>query len=146
MSADLLLGPAPAYDLVVVDGQLQLTASEAQLIAQRLAIRLLTWRGEWFANALYGMDYLSNVLGAPRDETLLAEAFRPALAAELDTIVSLTAAISARGLTLSFSGYANGLAVTGSVGVVTADEVAPFGLVVTGIQVVVNGVPVVVSP
>lgn len=139
----------PTNDLTVVDGQLQFTTSEAQRIAQRLTIRLLTFHSEWFANSNFGVDYFANVLGAPADATLLAEAFRPALSTELDTITSITVTFTDRGMTLRFAGFSNGLSVTGSAGINTSTgDGLPVdgGLVVNGIQITVNGIPVVVHP
>jgi len=137
--SDLLLGP---YDVVIVDGQLLFTASQGARIAQRLAQRLLTFTGEWFANANYGVDYITNVFGAPADETLLAEAFRPALSTELETIVSITATVQNRGLSVRFVGVAPaGESVTGSALITTVDG----GVVVSGIQITVDGVPVVIA-
>ena len=137
--SDLLLGPA--YDVVIVDGQLLFTATEGARIAQRLAQRLLTFTGEWFANANYGVAYITNVFGAPADETLLAEAFRPALSTELETIISITATVQNRGLSLRFIGVApSGETVAGSALITTIEG----GVVVDGIQITVDGVPVVI--
>ena len=55
---DLLIDEA-THDLVIDQGFLAYT-TDLELIRQRLEITLKAYKGEWFANALYGVPYLEN--------------------------------------------------------------------------------------
>lgn len=60
---DLLLNEA--HDIVWVNGPLlkeQTTQTRVDVVAQRLLIRLSTWREEWFLDTSYGVPYWS-ILG-----------------------------------------------------------------------------------
>lgn len=56
---DLYINPTTG-DLDFTGKQLRLTANNAELTRQRVAITLNTYKGEWFYNILEGIPYLEN--------------------------------------------------------------------------------------
>ena len=71
---DLLLGAGG--DLSVSNGQLALTDSFSTHAAQRIAIRLRMFMGEWFLDTNAGTPYFQQILSAPPDMSTLANVFR----------------------------------------------------------------------
>lgn len=62
---DLLLDPT-SWDIVWNNGPLTkefTTQPLTQTVAQRLKIRLLSFRGDWFINTAYGIPYFQSILG-----------------------------------------------------------------------------------
>lgn len=51
------------HDLVFVNGECPTTDGRSDNVAQRLYIRLRTFRSEWFLNVDYGVPWLENILG-----------------------------------------------------------------------------------
>lgn len=58
---DLLMDIDEARDLVFVNGGCPVTTFPVQTVAQRLFIRLRTFRGEWFYNTIYGVPYFQRI-------------------------------------------------------------------------------------
>lgn len=62
---DLLLNPT-SWDVVWNNGPLTkefTTQPLTQTVGQRLKIRLLSFRGDWFINTTYGVPYWESILG-----------------------------------------------------------------------------------
>jgi len=51
--------------------QSQLTTSTSENLAQRLLIRLRTFRGEWFLDENLGIDYFGQILGKNRNKATI---------------------------------------------------------------------------
>ena len=61
---DLLLKrDGKVHDLVFVNGACPTTSGRADAAAQRLYIRLRSFKGEWFLNEEHGVPWLEEVLG-----------------------------------------------------------------------------------
>ena len=58
---DLLMDIDNARDLVFLNGQCPVTTYPVQAVAQRLFIRLRTFKGEWFYNTIYGVPYFQRI-------------------------------------------------------------------------------------
>ena len=50
------------HDLEILNGDLVIISEVADATAQRLKIRLLFFKGEWFLNTTYGIPYFQRVL------------------------------------------------------------------------------------
>lgn len=55
-------------DLVITDKDLVFTTTEQESLRQRLSIRLLTYKGEWFLNESYGIPYMQEIIGITRSK------------------------------------------------------------------------------
>ncbi len=63
MSQDFYINP-DTHDIDLVDGtQLRLCEDKRELIRQKLEIRLLKIRGEWYINLLDGVPYFESIFG-----------------------------------------------------------------------------------
>lgn len=51
------------HDNVFVNGQCPVVTDPVERVMQRLKIKLLTFKGEWFHNTEYGVPYWQEVLG-----------------------------------------------------------------------------------
>lgn len=58
---DLLMDIDSRKDLVFENGKCPVTSFPVQTVAQRLFIRLRTFKGEWFYNTLYGVPYFQRI-------------------------------------------------------------------------------------
>lgn len=58
---DLLMDIGSTRDLVFVNGACPTTDFPVGVVAQRLYIKLRTFRGEWFANTVYGIPYFQRI-------------------------------------------------------------------------------------
>ena len=58
---DLLMDIDDARDLVFQNGNCPVTSFPVQAVAQRLFIRLRTFKGEWFYNTVYGVPYFQRI-------------------------------------------------------------------------------------
>lgn len=56
---DLYMNPE-THDLDLTDNTFRLTETDIELTRQRVDITLNAYRGEWFANILYGVPYIIN--------------------------------------------------------------------------------------
>ena len=59
MSRDILLNSGNEFE--IKEGDLALTSTTAEAVAQRIRIRLQTFRGEWFLNTRYGVPYFQRI-------------------------------------------------------------------------------------
>ena len=50
-------------DLLFINGACPVVSERAEVVAQRLTIRLRTFYQEWFMNVEYGVPYLERILG-----------------------------------------------------------------------------------
>lgn len=66
------------HDNVFVNGSCPVVTDPVERVMQRLKIKLLTFKGEWFQNTEYGVPYWQEVLGKKvsksRVDTILQEA------------------------------------------------------------------------
>lgn len=74
---DIALGTA-THDLAIAGRDIRLT-SGAEQVAQRMKIRLLLFRGEWFLDVRAGIPYYQQVLRKGIDVNAIASLFRRAL-------------------------------------------------------------------
>ena len=95
-------------DVQLIDGDLPARPTYidgADLVAQRIAIRLQTWRGEWLLDAAQGIDYLSLLEQKPVDTDAVGDLFRAEIlgVSGVDRVEDLTVTfdIDARRLSLS---------------------------------------------
>lgn len=51
------------HDLVFVNGDCPVTNGRSDSVAQRIYLRLRTFRGEWFLSENYGVPWLERILG-----------------------------------------------------------------------------------
>jgi len=58
---DLLMDIDGTRDLIFTNGKCPVTTFPVQAVAQRLFIRLRTFKGEWFFNTTYGVPYFQRV-------------------------------------------------------------------------------------
>lgn len=66
-------------DLQLVNGQLVLTATLAEVVAQRLRIRFQFFKGEWFANPDEGFPFFQDVFVKAPDLGRITDLFRDAI-------------------------------------------------------------------
>lgn len=62
-------------DLSIVDGSLE-TIKGVDEAGQRIRDRLLTFRGEWFLNLAYGVDYIGKIMVKNARTGIVAAHFR----------------------------------------------------------------------
>ncbi|MEL6348039.1 MAG: hypothetical protein AAFV53_33335 [Myxococcota bacterium] len=93
-----------------------------ELIAQKIRIRLLTWRGEWLLNQEDGIDYLSLSEQKPPDTEAIADLLRA-------EILGVDGVVDIDGFTVTFTGER--LSASGTVriaeDVLSLSAVIPFG-------------------
>lgn len=75
-----------------------------QTVAQRLKIRLLTFRGEWFLNTEYGPPYWQRILGQKPTKSALDQIFQEEILAEngVKEIVEFNSTFQTRAYSASF--------------------------------------------
>lgn len=66
-------------DIALVGNTPVLIKDNAQLVRQRLQIRLNTFLEEWFYNSEVGVPYFENVLKKPYNKALVESTFRSAI-------------------------------------------------------------------
>lgn len=94
------------------DGDLEVTLGSARMVtgtealAQRLSIRLKTFRGDWFLNVLEGVPYHDFVLRKRTTAAVRREVFRKTIATTrgVQQIVSLNVELDQRTRALQVSG------------------------------------------
>jgi hypothetical protein len=90
---------------LVFDGQLKLTASLTECVAQRLTIRLKTHVDSWWLDLDYGVDYFEDVFGKGKSKTGLDALFRSIITQDeyVESIKSFTSSIVGRNYSCSFA-------------------------------------------
>lgn len=102
---DLLLDTNTG-DIVFVNGQCPVTQLQADVVAQRLRIKLYTFYGEWFLNRTIGVPYIQQIFGKVRSKPTIDLIFQGIISADpgVIEIISFTSSISPqRGYTMTFS-------------------------------------------
>lgn len=72
---DILLDES-THDAVFINGQTPVTNGVADALKQRLKIKFLTFKGEWFLNTNYGTPYFQQVFGKGRSKGVIDLLFR----------------------------------------------------------------------
>lgn len=102
---DLLLDTTSG-DLVFINGQCPVTQLQADVVAQRLRIKLYTFYGEWFLNTTIGVPYIQQIFGKVRSKPTVDLIFQGLIAADpgVIEILSFTSEITgSRGYSMTFS-------------------------------------------
>lgn len=84
---DILLDET-THDAVFVNGETPVTNGVADGLKQRLKIKLLTFKGEWFLNTNYGTPYFQQIFGKRRSKSSVDIIFRE-LIQEDDDVLSI---------------------------------------------------------
>ena len=82
---DILLSEGE-HDAVFVNGETPVTASIDDGLKQRLKIKLLTFRGEWFLNTRYGTPYYQQIFGKGRSKAVVDSVFRDLIREDQDVV------------------------------------------------------------
>jgi len=84
------------HDLAFDGYDLTLTTTESESLAQRLIIKLRTFRGEWFLNVDEGISYYESILGKNRAKETIDLIFKNAILSEPEVvnIISFESSIS----------------------------------------------------
>lgn len=102
---DILLDEA-THDAIFVNGETPVTNGIAGSLKQRLKIKLLTFKGEWFLNTNYGTPYFQQIFGKRRSKSSVDIIFRELIQDDNDvlSIVRFDSSLSAkRTYSLSFT-------------------------------------------
>lgn len=73
--ADLKLNLSD-HDIALVDGDFDVTETEAESLQQRLKIKLLTFKGEWYLNTQEGVPYFQSIFGKNRAKESIDAIFK----------------------------------------------------------------------
>lgn len=111
-------------DAVFINGPLTnegITTNPADVVAQRLRIRLQTFRGEWFLNTEYGVSYWQRILSKKVSKTSVDRIFQEQILSErgVREIVSFSSTFQNRQYDMSFRVRALDGSVTESITVNT---------------------------
>lgn len=82
--ADLLL--SEAHDLIYINGDNPVTYESRVSVAQRLKIKLQTFKGEWFLDTTYGMPYFQTILQRGVSKLTIDTLYQEAILEEPDVI------------------------------------------------------------
>lgn len=74
------------HDLEFTDNDLRLTETESESLAQRLKIKLLTFRGEWFLNTQEGIPYYQRIFRKNTPKETIDAVFKQAILSEPEVI------------------------------------------------------------
>lgn len=85
---DILLDEQ-THDAVFINGQAPLTKGVDDALKQRLKIKLLTFKGEWFLNTKYGTPYFQQIFGKGRSKGSIDLIFRQLIEEDEDVITLL---------------------------------------------------------
>lgn len=102
---DILLDEE-THDVIFQNGSTPVTENIADGLKQRLKIKLLTFKGEWFLNTNYGTPYFQEIFGKGRSKGSIDIIFRQLLSEDEDvlSIVRFSSTLSNdRTYTLSFA-------------------------------------------
>ena len=81
---DLLL--TDKHDIDFVNGKVPTTSNLPQSVAQRLKVKLSTFRGEWFGDTAVGIDYFGSVFGKRRRKETVDLIMQTAILEDPDVI------------------------------------------------------------
>lgn len=82
---DILLDET-SHDAVFVNGATPVTENIADGLKQRLKIKLLTFKGEWFLDTNEGTPYFQQILGKRRSKSTVDIIFREIIQNDSDVI------------------------------------------------------------
>lgn len=102
---DILLDEV-THDAIFVNGETPVTDGISDSLKQRLKIKLLTFKGEWFLNTNYGTPYFQQIFGKRRSKASIDIIFRELIQEDEDVIniIKFESSLSGdRTYTLSFS-------------------------------------------
>lgn len=102
---DLLLDTNTG-DLIFQNGQCPVTQLQADIVAQRLRIKLYTFYGEWFLDETIGVPYIQQIFAKVSRKSTIDLIFQGIISADpgVIEILSFTSEISPqRGYTMTFS-------------------------------------------
>lgn len=102
---DLLLNKDTG-DLVFTNGSCPVTQLQADVVAQRLRIKLYTFYGEWFLNDTVGVPYIQQIFTKVKKKSTVDLIFQGIISADPGVIEILTfqSEVSPqRGYTMTFS-------------------------------------------
>tara|TARA_R100000656_G_scaffold119768_1_gene93780 strand:+ start:3371 stop:3742 length:372 start_codon:yes stop_codon:yes gene_type:complete len=99
---DLLLDPV-THDIIYQNGKTLVTQSKADVVAQRLKIKLNTFLGEWFLDLDVGIPYFQQILNKVRNKSTIDAIFQRAILEDPDVIemISYTSDLNGRSRTFS---------------------------------------------
>lgn len=86
---DILLDET-THDAIFVNGDTPTTESISNGLKQRLKIKLLTFRGEWFLDTNYGTPYFQQIFGKRRSKQSVDLIFRQLIEEDQDVESILT--------------------------------------------------------
>lgn len=101
---DILLDEA-THDIVFLnDGNTPVTVDVSDGLKQRLKIKLLTFRGEWFLNTNYGTPYFQEIFGKKRKKATVDAIFRRLILEDSDVsnMLEFSSELTNRRYSLSF--------------------------------------------
>lgn len=108
---DILLNNTPGSldynDAIFINGPLTtegITSTPAEVVAQRLSIRLQSFLGDWFINTAYGVPYWQRILGKKVSKTAVDRIFQEQILSErgVREITSFTSTFQNRQYEMSF--------------------------------------------
>ncbi len=143
---DFYLDPA-TRDLWVGDtGQVRTTSGVPEAAAQRLAVTLLMFAGEWFLDLTAGVEYYRSVLVSHPDVDLIRALFRRKVLSDPYVVdvpeMAVTFDSAARSLVVAFQAR---LREGSEVSILIDQGIVNGALVINQVQVSINGIAVVVN-
>ena len=99
---------SPSFgDALWINGPLTLenfTSDAADVVAQRLRVRLSTYRGEWFLNTEYGVSYYQRILAKKTTKVAVDRIFQQQILSErgVRELVSFSSTFENRQYNMSF--------------------------------------------
>lgn len=79
---DLLMNIDTDHDCVFVNGSCPVTVTPRETMGQKIKIKLLTFRGEWFQDTTYGVPYWQEILGHKVSKSRVDMLFQEAILEE----------------------------------------------------------------
>jgi len=83
--ADLLLDPV-THDMVYSNGETPLTSDRNLTVAQRLKIKLQTFKGEWFLDTTIGIPYFQVIFQRGVSKATIDTIYQEAILSEPDVV------------------------------------------------------------
>lgn len=92
-------------DLEILNGSLVLLTNKDEWIAQRVRIRLHTYKGEWYLDKTIGVPYFQTILKKNTPKDLVDSIFKRVISdtAGVKNILKFSSTISSNTYTLTFS-------------------------------------------